>query len=178
MVRNRSVNKAARCSLAGGILGILSLILFDAPFVTQLVEVGLAFETVTSSYSFSGLSLLTPGPIGPLALLWPLLWLMVAGGIGAAVTGFILTGQLMHGRVFSSTFDSRNAAKLIMVSGMLMIAGTIAGLVQILVVVNLVYGGVFGSGSVLWGVGWGLFAELVIGPAISVLASVTLRRIP
>jgi heme exporter protein D len=88
---------------------------------------------------------------------------MVAGGITAAVTGFILTGQLMRGQVFSSISSSRNAAKPLIFSGMLIIAEAIGSATLILSNWNLI-GGVFG-----YGVGWGVF-QLFMGLAISVTA--------
>lgn len=150
MVLNKSGDKAARCSFAGGILGILSLILLNPPFVPIIHSLALG-PSITP----------TSGDI----ILLASAWLMAAGGMTAAVTGFILYHRLMHGGVSSSIFSSRKAAKLMIFSGVFIIVGTIG-------ILDLSIGDLFG-----WYVGWGVFAELLIGLVIVVLASVTLTSI-
>jgi uncharacterized protein YacL len=103
-----------------------------------------------------------------------MLWLNIAGGIIAAVIGFIVTGQVMQGQVFSKTSSSRNVAKLFMFSGMLVISGGIAALVQLLVIAVL-QPHVF---TIDFFVGWGAFAELVIGLILSIVGFKILGNIP
>jgi len=159
MVPNRSVYGVAYWSLSGGILGVLALILLDAPFITYLYLP-----------SVSGFSCLVLEPIS----LFGLLCLNVAGGISTAVIGFILARRQMHTSVFPSMPSSKIAAKVMMLSGIFIIAGTIAALKQILIVKSENIIGIIGEPFL----GGGVFAELFVGLAIVVLASVALGNMP
>ena len=171
------INKITHWSFAGGILGILTLIFLDMPFLSESSSAILNF-----SASFSGFFLMAPwsftspfgSALGPVSL-FDLLWLNFAGGMVAAVAGFTLTDRVMHGWVFSSIPSSRNAAMMLLFSGLLVIAGSIAALAQLLVTMSQTAVIIFG---IKYFVGWAVFAELLIGPAIIILASVTLRNIP